>query len=71
MATVIVPNDKLDDLDRVFLEKLRLAATAILDLGKDDGVINNALESELHLFRDRVDRALLLPSGTGDGSPAA
>lgn len=60
-AHTTAATDALDGHDRVFLEKLRLAATVILDLGEDDGVINNALEAELHIFRDRVDRALLLP----------
>lgn len=53
--------DQLDGHDRVYLEKLRLAADVILELGEEN-LINDILATELHLFRDRVDRALLLPA---------
>ena len=58
-------NDTIDALDRVFLEKLNLAAGVILRLGEDPGVLNNVLESELLLFRDRVERALLSQAAPG------
>ncbi|MBO0820918.1 MAG: hypothetical protein J2P26_08735 [Nocardiopsaceae bacterium] len=47
-----------DALDRVYLEKLALATDIILRLGEDDS-IPAPLESELHLLRDRIERALL------------
>lgn len=51
-------HDKLEESDRIYLEKLRLATSVILRLGEDD-TIPAPLESELHLFRDRVERILL------------
>lgn len=53
-------HDQLEAHDRVYLEKLRLAATVILDLGEDDQTIPDTFQTELYLFRDRVERALLL-----------
>lgn len=47
--------------DRIYLEKLRLAAIVILDLADEEGVINDAFQAELFLFRDRIERELLLP----------
>lgn len=38
--------DEIDDLNPVFLEKLRLATDVLLRLGEDPGVIPNSLESE-------------------------
>lgn len=61
MTDSTVSHDKLDDHDRIYLEKLRLAATVILDLAEDPGAVSDILATELYLFRDRVDRALLLP----------
>lgn len=52
--------DDLETLDRVFLEKLGLAVKIILDVGKDPGGLPASLESELFVFKDRVDRAILL-----------
>lgn len=52
--------DNLEDQDRVFLEKLRLAATVILDLGEDPDTLPDPLQSELFIFRERVDRVLLM-----------
>lgn len=54
-----MPNDKLEDRDRPFLEKLILAADVILKLGEDPGVLNTALESELLLFRESCEGILL------------
>lgn len=60
-------DDSFAKHDRVFLEKLRLATTTLLDLAEDPGVVNGVLESELTLFLDRVDRALLLPADAAEG----
>lgn len=58
-------HDGLEDRDRTYLEKLRLAADVILQLGEDPGVIPNTLEVELWVSRDRVERALLqIPGAT-------
>lgn len=51
-------NDPLDSTDRVYLDKLLLATSTILRLGEDN-VIPAPLESELTLFRDRIERVLL------------
>lgn len=51
-----------DALDRIYLEKLRLATDVIMRLGEDDA-IPAPLESELSLLRDRIDRALLSQPG--------
>lgn len=67
MTTV---HDEIDTRDRIYLEKLRLATTVILRLAEDPGGIPDTLEAELYLFRDRVDRALLLtPDTTADPLP--
>lgn len=58
--------DELEFNDRIFLEKLRFATDIILRLGEDPEMLPGPLESELFLFRDRVDRAILLiPGGPG------
>lgn len=54
-------HDNLENNDRVFLERLRLAAEVILQLGEDPGVLPNPLQSELFLFKERVERILLMP----------
>lgn len=51
-------HDDLEHNDRIYLEKLLLASDAILNLGEDN-VIPATLESELAVFRDRVERVLL------------
>lgn len=51
-------HDDLENHDRIYLEKLRLAADVILRLG-EDSAIPDALEAELWIFRDRVERVLL------------
>ncbi|MCL2584251.1 MAG: hypothetical protein FWE35_17540 [Streptosporangiales bacterium] len=51
-------NDKLDACDRVYLDKLRLAAEVLIR-GGEEAEVNSALESELVLLRDRLERALL------------
>lgn len=60
--------DGLGDHERVYLEKQRLAAGIILELA-EDGQIPDTLETELYIFRDRVDRALLLLGATSEILP--
>ena len=54
--------DALTDFGKVALDRLKLAADVLLSEADD---IPDSLEVELVLFRDRVERALLLP-----GKPA-
>lgn len=63
-------HDELENFDRVFLGKLRLAADVILRLGEDEA-IPAPLESELCIFRDKVERAILLLPGDGEAPAAA
>ena len=51
-------HDALADFERVNLDRLKLAADVILAEAPD---IPDALAAELTVFRDRVERALLLP----------
>lgn len=60
-------HDGLDDCDRVFLEKLLLATDVLLRLGEDTGTIPASFESELWIFRERVERSLLLVPGSAAG----
>jgi hypothetical protein len=53
-----VEHDALTDFGRVGLERLKLAADIILS---ETDAIPDTLETELTLFRERVERALLLP----------
>ena len=53
-------NDPLSDWDRIHLERLKLATDVLLS---EAGDIPEPMEEELSLFRDRVERALLLPVG--------
>lgn len=46
------------DFDRVHLERIRLAADVIMELGD---AIPNALEADLVILKDRVEHLLLLP----------
>lgn len=53
-------HDELEVHDRIFLEKLRLASDVILSLGDDAGMLPDTFQTELYIFRDRVERSLLL-----------
>ena len=52
-------HDALTDFPRITLDRLKLAADVILSEGED---IGDALTAELTLFRERIERALLLPA---------
>jgi hypothetical protein len=54
--------DTLPALDRTHLERLKLAADVILS---EHDAIPDPLEAELVIFRERVERALLLPGRPG------
>lgn len=61
MTTVV--RDELEEHDLIYLEKLRLAADVILQVGEDPGALPDTFQTELYLFRDRIERALLLCPG--------
>lgn len=51
----------LEAHNRLYLEKLSLAAEVLLRAGEEEPeFVNSALESELHWLRTRIERALLL-----------
>jgi hypothetical protein len=54
--------ESLPSLDRTHLERLKLAADILLS---EHDAIPDPLEAELTIFRDRVERALLLPDHPG------
>jgi hypothetical protein len=53
--------DALTAFERTSLERLKLAADVIL---AETDAIPDTLETELVLFRERVERAMLLPAGS-------
>lgn len=61
-------HDALFAFERISLDRLRLAADVILSEAE---VLPDPLTAELTLFKERVERALLLPAasqpGTGSG----
>jgi hypothetical protein len=57
-----VTDDSLFAFERTSLERLKLAADVILAEGEN---IGDALTAELAIFRERVERALLLPGTAG------
>lgn len=61
MTDVTASGDHLNGRDRIYLEKLRLAVEVLLREAEDPGGIPDTLESELYIFRDRVDHTLLGP----------
>jgi hypothetical protein len=54
-----VTTDALCSFERTSLDRLKLAADVILAEGE---AIGDALTAEIAIFRDRVERALLLPA---------
>lgn len=62
MADVTANSDPLNSRDRIYLEKLRLAVEVLLREAEDPGGTPDTLESELYIYRDRVDHVLLGPN---------
>ena len=58
----------LEHYERTRLDKLLLATEAILELAEKDA-LPTPLESELYIFRDRVQLALLRPETAGNLLP--
>ena len=64
-----VPGPTLHDFERVYLERLRLAAQVILEAAPDLELVIDPLATELLIFKDRVEFLLLLPEYAGDVTP--
>lgn len=52
--------DGLAGHDRVYLERLRLATDILLSAAEEHGFLNDIIESELVLVREKLECALLL-----------
>jgi hypothetical protein len=63
-------HDALADYERPSLERLKLAAEVIL-AESDSPAVGDALEAELTIFRDRIDRVLLMPGQSKPGTSTA
>jgi hypothetical protein len=61
-------HDALFAFERVSLDRLRLAADVILSEAE---VLPDPLTAELTLFKERVERALLLPAASEPGNGTA
>ena len=59
----------LNQDERIFLEKLRLAAQVILDAAPDLDFISDPLESEAAILKDRIEFMLLLPGAAEAALP--
>lgn len=55
-----IDSDAHRSLNRAELERVRLAATVIIDLGDE---IPNALEADLRILREKTEILLMLPQG--------
>lgn len=53
--------DALESHDRIYLDRLRLAVNVLLRAAEETDLVNDALESELLLARETLERALLSP----------
>ena len=55
------PKPAICEFERIYLEKLRLAAQVLLEAAPDLSLVSDPLEVELGIFKDRVEFMLLLP----------
>jgi hypothetical protein len=55
-----MPDEALFAFERTHLDRLRLAAEVILEQA-GEGAVGDALETELRVFKERVETALLRP----------
>lgn len=53
-------HDELEEHDRLYLDKLRLAVGILLEAAEEPGSMSDALQAELFAYKDRLDRSLLL-----------
>jgi len=63
------PGSPLHDFERVYFERLRLAAQVILEAAPDLELVTDPLEAELAIFKERVEYLLLLPAQSDDALP--
>ena len=63
------PQPALHDFERLYFEKLRLAAQVILEAAPDLELVIDPLATELLIFKDRVEFLLLLPEYAGAQIP--
>ena len=64
-------HDPTSDFRRNDLERMKLAADVIIgEAGQYGEIIPDSLESELVIFRGRVETALLLPEAAGQSALA-
>ena len=61
MSRNSVTGPVIQEFERTYLEKLRLAAQVILEAAPELSLVSDPLEVELGIFKDRVEFALLLP----------
>ena len=71
MSESAVPGPVIHESERPYLEKLRLAAGVIIDAAPELDLVADSLAGELEIFKDRLDRALLLPAAAVSASPGA
>jgi len=60
--------DSLEHHNLIYLQKQRLAASAILELAEEHTAFS-ILATEVHFFRDRIDQALLSPKAAAELLP--
>jgi hypothetical protein len=60
----VAPGPEIQEFERTYLDKLRLAAQVILEAAPDLHLVSDPLEVELQIFKDRVEFMLLLPEET-------
>jgi hypothetical protein len=60
-----MPHDASPGFQRLHLERLKLAADVILSEGE---AVEDALEQELTIYRERIEHALLLLAPAGEAS---
>jgi hypothetical protein len=71
MSESAAPGPAIRGFERAYLEKLLLAANVILGEATELDLVAASLTGELDIFKDRVERALLLPAAAAGASPGA
>jgi hypothetical protein len=69
MGENTTPGGVMHEFERTYLEKLRLAAQVILEAAPDLSLVSDPLETELGIFKDRVEFTLLLPEASVGALP--
>ena len=63
------PGSPLHDFERVYFDRLRLAAQVILEAAPELEIVTGPLEAELQILKERVEFLLLLPEYAGGVIP--